>query len=159
MKTFFINRVNILSISFLLAVFDQISKQIAIKELTKIKIINFIPNLIQFRLVRNTGAAFSILSNSTFLLSLISLLATAVIILYIINQKRFELLKGLSISLLLGGTIGNGIDRWFNGYVFDFIEILPINFPIFNFADISINMAVLCLLIDIFQNRARETNA
>ena len=48
------------------------------------------------------------------------------------------------MAFLLGGTMGNGLDRWRLGYVTDFIEILPINFPIFNLADIAINLAVIC---------------
>ena len=49
---------------------------------------------------------------------------------------------------MLAGCIGNGIDRFRLGYVIDFIELIPINFPIFNFADIAINIAVICLLVE-----------
>ena len=56
--------------------------------------------------------------------------------------------NGISLAFLLGGTVGNGIDRWTQGYVIDFIEFLPIQFPIFNIADIAINIAIVCFLIE-----------
>ena len=54
----------------------------------------------------------------------------------------------MGVSFLLGGTAGNGIDRFFKGYVLDFFDLVPINFPIFNIADISINIAIVCFIID-----------
>ena len=59
----------------------------------------------------------------------------------------------MSFAFLLGGTIGNGLDRWRFGYVTDFIQLIPINFPIFNFADISINIALFLIIFDRFRNR------
>ena len=59
------------------------------------------------------------------------------------------------LSYLLGGTIGNGIDRLFKGFVLDFLELVPINFPIFNVADISINIAVILILIENFTTRSK----
>jgi cytochrome c-550 len=56
-------------------------------------------------------------------------------------------------ACLLGGTLGNGWDRWRLGYVVDFLALVPINFPIFNGADIAINLAVLCFGLDFWLNR------
>ena len=53
----------------------------------------------------------------------------------------------------MGGTLGNGLDRWRLGYVVDFLALVPINFPIFNGADIAINLAVLCFGLDLWLNR------
>jgi len=49
---------------------------------------------------------------------------------------------------LLGGSAGNGIDRWLHGAVVDGLELVPFSFPVFNLADVAINLAVLCLLLD-----------
>ena len=57
-----------------------------------------------------------------------------------------------SYSFILGGTIGNGIDRILKGYVIDFINLNIINFPVFNIADISINIGFFFLLYNIFKN-------
>ena len=59
-----------------------------------------------------------------------------------------EMAAGLGLGLLLGGAIGNGIDRFRLGQVVDFLELVPIRFPIFNIADVAINLAVACLVLD-----------
>ncbi len=112
-----------------------------------------ITGLLRFNLVRNEGAAFSILSNFPLLLSIISLFASLTLFLWISSKSFFFYYKGLGLAFLLGGTLGNGFDRWRLGYVVDFIQFIPVNFPIFNFADISINLAILFILIDSIRKR------
>ena len=55
----------------------------------------------------------------------------------------------LGAGLLLGGAIGNGLDRWRLGTVVDFLAFMPVRFPIFNGADVAINLAVLCFAFDL----------
>ena len=62
-------------------------------------------------------------------------------------------LQGLGIAFLLGGTIGNGLDRWRIGHVTDFLELIPIDFPIFNGADMAINIGAILFIIDAFKKR------
>tara|TARA_Y100001968_G_C19393858_1_gene737113 strand:+ start:796 stop:1188 length:393 start_codon:yes stop_codon:yes gene_type:complete len=106
------------------------------------------PMILNITMVKNTGAAFSLFSESTLFLAILSLLVSAVIIIWGLRNSPLKIAEGLFASFLLGGTIGNGIDRWRLGYVIDFLQLIPIKFPIFNFADISINIAVLILLVD-----------
>jgi signal peptidase II len=54
----------------------------------------------------------------------------------------------LAVALLLAGALGNGLDRWRLGYVVDFLEFVPIHFPIFNIADVAINAAVVAFAVD-----------
>ena len=79
---------------------------------------------------------------------------SALTINYLIFRKNtlnpFEL---YSYSFILGGTIGNGIDRIYKGFVVDFINLNIINFPVFNIADISINIGFIFLIYNIFKNR------
>ncbi len=112
-----------------------------------------IPKLINFNLVRNYGASFGILSNQTIFLSFISIFVSISLVIWI-YKKRIQLLsKQITFIFLLAGTVGNGIDRWTQGYVIDFIELAPINFPVFNFADIYINIALIAFLVQyIFPN-------
>ena len=148
------NRTNLITlkaviyISTVIVITDQLTKYIA--TIMDRDNINFeiIPMVLNIRMVKNTGAAFSLFSDSTFILSLLSLLVSVVIIIWTVRKSPLKITEGLFISFLLGGTIGNGIDRWRLGYVIDFIQLIPINFPIFNVADISINIAVLILLVD-----------
>ena len=107
-----------------------------------------------FRLdfIRNYGAAFNLFSGSRIFLSLISLIFAVILIYLILRKNSYNILDLYSYSFILGGTIGNGIDRIIKGFVIDFINLNIINFPVFNIADISINIGFLILLYNIFKN-------
>ena len=97
-----------------------------------------VPGLLDLRLVHNTGAAFSMLRGSTAVLGLLSLVVVIAVLIWLWRQPRLPIWQGLAVGLLLGGSLGNGIDRWRLGYVVDFLALVPINFPIFNPADVAI---------------------
>ena len=141
----------ILIFSFYIVLFDQITKLIIINILSYEVSKKIIPNLLNITLVKNRGAAFSLFSNSTSALTFISVSASLALIFIILKFPPISFWNSTGIAYLLGGTIGNGLDRLFKGYVLDFLELVPINFPIFNIADISINIAVICFLIDIIK--------
>ena len=147
-KLYAISKKKIFLISILIILVDQLSKHFSYSYLNSGKLYTLIPKVIGFRLVKNYGAAFSILSNSSNLLAFISLLTSLLLIIYIIQINKFSPIKGLALSFILGGCIGNGIDRWLFGYVYDFIELIIINFPIFNIADISFNIGVILLILN-----------
>tara|TARA_A100001388_G_scaffold132066_1_gene97782 strand:+ start:537 stop:995 length:459 start_codon:yes stop_codon:yes gene_type:complete len=106
-----------------------------------------------FRLdfVKNYGAAFNIFSGSRIFLSLISITISILLIYLILSKNNLNSIDQYSYSFILGGTIGNGIDRILKGYVIDFINLNIINFPVFNIADISINIGFIFLLYNIFK--------
>ena len=148
---------SLLLISIIVILIDQLSKFWIVQAIGKNKAVTLIPHVINIRLVRNTGAAFSLLENSTNFLGILSFLVSTGLILWIWRSKKMPIMKGLGFSFLLGGCIGNGLDRWLLGYVNDFIELIPINFPIFNAADIAINVALIWLIIDnISQQSSRQ---
>ena len=155
-KTTFIYKMNklknkkfkLLLYSFCIILIDQISKFSILRILGEKKTINIIPSLLDFTLAKNKGAAFSLFSNSTALLTITSIFASLLLITVIIKSPPRSYWNSIGLSFLLGGTVGNGIDRLFKGYVLDFFDLVPINFPIFNIADISINIAIACFIID-----------
>ena len=155
-KTHIINKMNllrnrkikILVYSFYIILIDQVSKFWILGALGFYQSKIIIPHVLNLTLVKNKGAAFSIFSNSTTLLTIISIFASLLLITIIIKSPPKSYWNSIGIAYLLGGTLGNGIDRLFKGYVLDFIELVPINFPIFNLADISINLAIICFIID-----------
>ncbi|WP_033830006.1 signal peptidase II [Prochlorococcus marinus] len=108
--------------------------------------------LFKLDFVANYGAAFNILSGSRILLSLISIFFSILLIYLIFRKNPLNSLDLYSYSFILGGTIGNGIDRIYRGFVVDFINLNIINFPVFNIADISINIGFIFLLYNIFKN-------
>ena len=141
-------RLTIIIYSFYIILIDQLSKLLVLKLLGFEKSKTIIPNILNFTLVKNKGAAFSLFSNSTNLLTIISVFTSLILITLIIRFPPKSYWNSLGIIYLLGGTVGNGIDRLFKGYVVDFLDLLPINFPVFNVADISINVAIICFIID-----------
>ena len=108
--------------------------------------------LFKLDFVKNYGAAFNILSGSRIFLSLISILFSILLIYLIFRKNTLNIFDLYSYSFILGGTIGNGIDRICKGFVVDFINLNIINFPVFNIADISINIGFIFLLYNIFKN-------
>ena len=108
--------------------------------------------LFKLDFVKNYGAAFNIFSGSRIFLSLISILFSILLIYLIFRKNTLNSFDLYSYSFILGGTIGNGIDRVYRGFVVDFINLNIINFPVFNIADISINIGFIFLLYNIFKN-------
>ena len=108
--------------------------------------------LFKLDFVKNYGAAFNIFSGSRIFLSFISMIFTILLIYLIFRKNTLNTFDLYSYSFILGGTIGNGIDRIYKGFVVDFINLNIINFPLFNIADISINIGFIILLYNIFKN-------
>ena len=109
--------------------------------------------LFKLDFVKNYGAAFNILSGSRLFLSLISIFFSILLIYLIFRKNTLNSFDLYSYSFILGGTIGNGIDRIYKRLVVDFINLNVINFPVFNIADISINIGFIFLLYNIFKSK------
>ena len=148
-----LQRSTTLSIASAIVLIDQLSKAALSVVLVDGNTMTAIPGVLSLQLVHNSGAAFSLFSRSTELLGYLSLLVSVGILVWIGRQRAIPLWQGLATACLLGGTLGNGLDRWRLGYVVDFLALVPINFPIFNGADIAINLAVLCFGLDLWLNR------
>ena len=116
------------------------------------KLINKDLLILTIEYIRNYGAAFNILSGSRLLLSLISIIST-IILMYLIFIRKDNRINKYGLSFIVAGSIGNGIDRIFYGYVIDFIKIKFVDFPVFNIADIAINIGILVMIINYFRYR------
>ena len=150
MKKIFNNKIKYFTVVFLFCLLDQLSKIYINYNYSKLVNKDLLIFTIEF--VRNYGAAFNILSGSRLFLSFISLIST-IILSYFIFIRENKLINKYGLSFILAGSIGNGIDRILNGYVIDFIKIKFIDFPVFNIADIVINIGVLILIISYFKER------
>ena len=130
-------------------IIDLVSKYIVARYISLNESIIVIKNFLNITYVRNTGVAFSILPNSKYLILVISFMIIGFIIYYLFKNKPIDLLEKISYSLILGGAIGNFINRVFNGYVTDFIDvkIFSYDYPIFNMADTFIVLGVVLMLI------------
>ena len=127
---------------------DQLSKAWALNHLSGAGVQPLLPGLLELQLVFNTGAAFSMLTGNTMLLGLVSAAVAIALVVWIQTAGPLRRLQWLGLGLLLGGAIGNGLDRWRLGQVVDFLALVPIRFPVFNLADVAINLAVAALVLD-----------
>lgn len=137
----------ILSIIFL--IIDQISKILVVHQLTPNSGITIIQNFFYIIYTNNTGAAFSILLGKRILLIVVAILVIGILLYHIKKNKIEGKLNTLAFSLIIGGSLGNLLDRIVRGYVIDFISIKigNYNFPIFNIADSFIVVGVFLLLL------------
>ena len=139
------------SISIFIFIIDQFTKYLIFYN-NKI-LINKDFLLFKLDFVKNYGAAFNIFSGNRIFLSFISIFFSIILIYIILRKNTSNLLDRYSYSFILGGTLGNGLDRIIKGFVVDFINLNIINFPVFNIADISINIGFILLLYSIFKNK------
>ena len=144
------NKAYFIFLSILIILIDQLTKLLMSYNYKIFKDIDFL--LFKLDFVKNYGAAFNIFSGSRIFLSMISIIFSIILFYLILRKSTSNILDYYSYSFILGGTIGNGIDRILNGYVIDFINLNIINFPVFNIADISINIGFIILVYRIFKN-------
>lgn len=139
----------IICTSIVLLLIDQISKLLVIKFLDINGGIELIKNFFYLTYTHNTGAAFSILTGQRLLLILIAVIILILIFNHIRKNKVEGKLEKIAFSLIIGGSLGNLIDRIIRGYVVDFLDfkIFGYDFPIFNLADTFIVIGVILLLI------------
>ena len=136
-----------IALSVLITAADQLIIYIVINNILPTDTIEVIPKILQLVNVKNTGAAFSLLSGRTNLLSIVSIAVCVVLLWYLIVKKPKNKLLLTSLGMILGGAAGNLIDRVFRSFVVDYIEVCFIQFPVFNLADIAITVGAVLLMI------------
>lgn len=115
-----------------------------------------ISGVFHFTYVHNYGAAWSLFSGHVAWLRWLSLIVSVGLIAFAIFGPTLNYWEQLGYGFILGGAVGNGIDRFVLGYVIDFLHFKLINFPVFNVADVSINIGLACLLISYFQKKPTD---
>ena len=128
---------------------DQISKYLAVIFLKSQPSFTVIPKVLELCYVENRGAAWGLLSGFAAARYLFVALAAAAVVLLASSYVRITGQKLLSFLFLVlaAGAAGNAIDRFFLGYVIDFIYISLIDFPVFNIADCYITVSAACFLL------------
>lgn len=136
-------------ISVIFIVLDQLIKIVVSNFIELNHMIEVIPNFFALARVHNYGAAWSMLSGNVVLLIVIAIIALIGIYFAFIHKKKLSVIEEVTYSLLIGGIIGNLIDRIFLGYVVDYLSfnIFGYMFPVFNLADIGIVVSVFGLIL------------
>ena len=140
---------------------DQLVKYLVMTNIPLGEHVPFIPYILELTYVTNTGAAFSMFSEHTWALALVSLVMSAVLALALWKGLFKHPLGKMTLTLLLAGAVGNLIDRAFHagGFVVDYIYFEPINFPIFNLADICVCIGTFLLAFYILFLEGKQTPA
>lgn len=147
-----LSRYGLLGLSALVVILDQLSKYVIRRNFEIYEVKNFMPGW-NWMLAYNEGAAFSFLSSQSGWQQLMFggiALVVAVALIYYLLWKSYHLLAGLGFSFILGGALGNLIDRIADGRVTDFIDWYAGNYhwPTFNVADSFITVGVALLIIE-----------
>ena len=152
-----------LVVSFLIVIFDQITKVLITRSLALYESVSIIKGLFSFTYVQNRGAAFGILQGARVFFVIITIALLIFVVGYIIRKKPQNLLEKTAISFITGGALGNFIDRAYLGYVRDFISTDFIDFPVFNVADcfvcIGAALYVIFVLCEGKQNGNNKTDS
>ena len=136
-------------ISFICIIIDQLIKIVVTNNIALNTELIIIDNFFSLTNVQNDGAAFSILGGNRIFLICVSLCALILLYFLFVKDKKLKNIDKIIYGILLGGIIGNLIDRVLYGYVIDYLSfnIFGYSFPIFNFADICIVLSMIGLII------------
>jgi len=144
-------------LSAAIVILDQITKIWAINNLKNAGTITIIPNFFRLVYVENFGAAFGILQNKRWIFIVISVTVIIGIVFFLLRHyNKLNIFVKIALAMLLGGAIGNFIDRIRLGYVIDFLSFRLFNayeFPVFNVADIFIVISTFAILILVMLNK------
>ncbi len=134
-------------ISALLVGLDQWSKYLTLQNISLGETKEFIPGFLSLTHLRNTGAAWSLLEGKMKFFYVITVIVSVVIIYLLIKNYKKSIWYSVGLSFVLAGAIGNFIDRVRLGYVVDMLQTDFMNFPIFNVADSTLVVGVICIFI------------
>jgi len=149
----------ILLISAVVAAVDQLIKYFIVKDLAPVGSVSVIDNLFSLTYVENRGVAFGLFQNHIWIFALITAVLIAVFVVLIVKKKLTGKLFWTSAILLIGGGIGNLIDRIFRGFVVDYLSLsfFP---PVCNFADYCITLgAVFFVIVLLTQSNENKNEA
>jgi signal peptidase II len=134
-------------LAIVLIVIDQVVKFLVRANIPLGGHVSFLPHVLELTYVQNTGAAFSILDEHTWLLTLVSLLVVAVMVAILLKRVLTHPMGVVPAVMIVAGGAGNLIDRIVLGYVTDMFNTLFMTFAVFNVADICITVGGVLLVI------------
>lgn len=149
-------------ISIVVLIVDLFSKWLVVQNFALYESLNILP-VFNLTYVRNYGAAFSFLAEHTgwqkYFFIAIALGISALMSFWLARTPRHYTLLNVGYSLVIGGALGNMIDRTYNGFVVDFLDVYwdIYHYPVFNIADIAISIGAGLLLLDYFKNEKRRS--
>lgn len=140
---------------FIIAILDQAAKLFAAGLLPSVKTIPLIEDVFHLTYVENTGAGFGVFADHTWLLTVMTLLIIIFVVSYVVVKRPKNRVLITALSFMMGGAVGNMIDRIRLGYVIDFFDFTLIDFPVFNVADcfITVGAVIFAVYIIFFSDK------
>ena len=133
-------------IAMILIGLDQLSKYLTVQEIALGEVVPVIPDVLSLTYIRNRGAAWSILEDQMIFFYVITVVVVGALIYFLHTEGKKSPIASTGIAFIMGGAIGNFIDRLHLKYVIDMIRLEFINFPIFNVADMALTIGVIILI-------------
>ena len=143
-------------VAFLITVFDQFVKKWTTNTLQLHESKPGINGLFDFYYIRNEGAGWGILQGQMWFFYVVTLIIISYLFYLIYKHRQSNVWVKITYGLVLGGAIGNFIDRIFFGYVVDMFRLSFINFPIFNVADSALSVGIILLIIQVLLTQDTE---
>lgn len=138
---------------------DQLTKWLAVIYLEAVSTVPLWQDVLHLTYVQNEGAAFGIFSNQRWIFMVFSTLAIVGLSIYLFRFSPKNAWIRIPIAMIIGGGIGNMIDRILLGYVIDFIDFRLINFAVFNVADSFVTVGAFMIMGYLIVDIIRETKA
>lgn len=147
-------------VSLIVIIIDQLIKALVKKNFILNQVNVIIKNFFCLTYVQNEGAAWSLFNGSRYFLIVVACLSIFLIYKFFIKDTKLNKFQTLTYGILLGGIIGNLLDRMVYGYVIDYLDfyIFNYNFPIFNLADICIVISVVLIFIAVLRGEKNESS-
>lgn len=130
----------------LLVIIDQLIKFFVVEFLKPAGSFMFIKGFLQFTYVENTGAMMGFMKDKTLLMTIMAILVLVLLLVLILTKKIRFGFEYCCIIMIAAGGIGNIIDRIFRGFVVDYIEVLFVDFYVFNFADCLVTVGAFLIV-------------
>ena len=162
-KSTTLNIIPLICVAVPMLILDWGTKWLVQNHITQgVEVIPIIPGFFNLRHDRNDGAAFGVLAGHRFLLILITIVALVFIFTYYLRYRESRWMQ-ISLGFLLGGAIGNFIDRLYLGEVIDFLQFgiasQRLFWPTFNVADVSVCIGAGMLIVYLFRSRNQDQQA
>ena len=135
---------------------DQLTKWLAVVYLQGAPSFPLWKDVLHFTFVKNEGAAFGMLSQHRWVFMIISSVAIVGLSVYLFRHRKDSLWVQIPLAMIIGGGIGNMIDRLILGYVIDFIDFTLINFAVFNVADSFVSVGAVMLMVYLLVDLVKE---
>jgi len=154
--------VRVLSYTAFVILLDQMAKVLVVKIFALGESIRILDDVVRFTYIENPGMAFGIRVGSRGFFTVFSALASLAILVYLVRMRHDSFYSRLALALILGGAIGNLLDRMMRGQVVDFIDVGfgTTRWPVFNVADMAVTIGMILLIAQVlFEREPKEGGA